>query len=76
MAIRPRASISPSPTAPEGPDDLLSTEQVAAWLQVPVRTLYFWRQVNAGPPAIRIGRVLRWRRSDVTRWLADHQDAR
>lgn len=46
-----------------GPDDLSRV------LSVPVSTLYLWRARKEGPPAIKVGKHLRWRPADVDRWL-------
>ncbi|MFC9296925.1 helix-turn-helix transcriptional regulator [Streptomyces sp. NPDC057011] len=45
-------------------------EEVAAYLQVPVGTLYQWRHKGYGPPAVRIGKHLRYTWSDVDAWWA------
>lgn len=50
-------------------EPLLSVEAVAAFLGVPVATLYQWRHKNTGPRSIRVGRYIRYRREDVDRWL-------
>lgn len=43
--------------------------EVAEYLQVPVSTLHIWRTRKTGPRASRVGRHLRYRWSDVERWL-------
>ncbi len=48
---------------------LLSTEEVARILVVPVTTLYCWRYKGTGPKAFRVGKHLRYRLSDVIAWL-------
>ena len=48
---------------------LMTTEQVAAYLAVPVNTLYQWRHRGVAPPAARVGKHLRWKQSDVDRWV-------
>ncbi len=48
---------------------LLTTEQVAQYLQVPVATLHQWRYRQEGPRAYKVGRHLRWRQADVDAWL-------
>ena len=48
---------------------LLSTEDVARILVVPVSTLYCWRYKGTGPKAYRVGKHLRYRLSDVMAWL-------
>lgn len=55
-------------------DPLLSPEEVAAWLLVPVATVYQWRYRRTGPAAIKVGRHLRYRRTAVEAWLAAHED--
>jgi excisionase family DNA binding protein len=50
-------------------DALLTSEEVAAYLRVPRSTLYGWKYRGDGPPAIRVGRLLRYRSSEVERWL-------
>lgn len=57
------------------PTPLLTTEQVAAYLQVTVATLHQWRYRNEGPPAAKVGRHLRWRLADLDDWLT-HQAGR
>lgn len=42
--------------------------EVAAYLQVPVKTLYTWRYHGKGPRAHRVGRYLRYRWEDVEAW--------
>ncbi|MDP9427844.1 MAG: helix-turn-helix domain-containing protein [Actinomycetota bacterium] len=49
---------------------LLSTQNLAAYLQVPIQTIYRWRSCGEGPPGIRVGRHIRYRVDDVEAWLA------
>ena len=53
---------------------LLSTDEVARWLVVPVSTLYTWRYKGTGPKAFRVGKHLRYRLADVLTWLEQHAD--
>jgi excisionase family DNA binding protein len=48
---------------------LLSTDEVARLLVVPVATLYCWRYKGTGPKAFRVGKHLRYRLDDVIEWL-------
>jgi excisionase family DNA binding protein len=50
-------------------DALLTSEEVAVYLRVPRSTLYGWKYRGDGPRAIRVGRLLRYRSSEVERWL-------
>ncbi len=53
------------------PVRLLSTEEVARLLVVPVATLYTWRYKGTGPKAFRVGKHLRYRLADVLAWLEE-----
>ena len=50
---------------------LLSTEDVARILVIPVATLYCWRYKGTGPKAYRVGKHLRYRLEEVIAWLED-----
>ena len=52
-------------------DRLLTVEDLADYLEVPVATIYAWRYRRRGPPGFRVGRHLRFRWSDVERWIND-----
>jgi excisionase family DNA binding protein len=51
------------------PEPLLSADEVASFLSVPVATLYQWRHKGTGPKGIRVGRHLRYRRQELDAWL-------
>lgn len=53
----------------EQPERLWEPDEVAAYLGVPVKTLYAWRHNGRGPQAIRVGRHLRWKRETIEDWL-------
>lgn len=48
---------------------LMTAEEVAEYLSVPVNTLYQWRHKGTGPTAFRVGRFLRYDLTDVRDWL-------
>jgi excisionase family DNA binding protein len=54
-------------------DKLLRADEVAALLGVPIGTIYAWQYRRVGPIAIRVGRHLRFRRSDVRKWLREQE---
>lgn len=56
-------------STPTTTDRLLTVDDVADYLGVPRATLYAWRYQNAGPPALRVGRHLRYRRADLDAWV-------
>jgi excisionase family DNA binding protein len=56
----------------------IGIEQLSEELGIPVRTIYNWRTLGKGPRGHRIGRHVRFKRSDVDAWLetlADPGDA-
>lgn len=57
-------------------DRLLSPHELAAYLGLPVATLYQYRYRGEGPPGYKIGRHVRYRWSDVQVWLAKQADDR
>jgi excisionase family DNA binding protein len=44
--------------------------EVAQMLHVPLDTIYRWRSAGTGPPAMKLGKYLRFAPDDVARWLA------
>ena len=61
-------------------DELLTMEEVAAVVRVPIATLRYWRHLGTGPRSFRIGRSVRYWRTEVHAWLesqsSDPQRAR
>jgi excisionase family DNA binding protein len=60
-------------------EQLMSVQELARYLGVPAGTLYQWRYRREGPPGFRVGRHLRYRRSDVQKWIEqklEHAGAR
>ena len=54
------------------PDDALMTYQEAAqYLAVPVGTLYAWVSQDRVPHVRMAARTVRFRREELTRWLED-----
>jgi excisionase family DNA binding protein len=51
--------------------ELWSITQVSEFLNVPIGTLYQWRHKGYGPPAWRLGRLLRYDAAAVRRWLVE-----
>jgi predicted DNA-binding transcriptional regulator AlpA len=52
------------------PTDLLDEKRLCAELAISPITATKWRARNAGPPFIKVGRLVRYRRADVEAWLA------
>lgn len=49
---------------------LLTEDEAAAALSVRVETLRYWRRIKAGPTAVKMGRIYRYRESDLDAHIA------
>lgn len=67
---------APAQDSQEQHDCLLTTGQLAKRYTVPASTIYRWRACGDAPRAIRVGKHLRFRLSDVLAWECDHLDGR
>jgi excisionase family DNA binding protein len=56
------------------PEPLWTPSEVAAYLGVPVQTLYQWRRKRTGPPGRRVGRHLRYDPDAVRAWFKSLSD--
>ncbi len=53
-------------------ESYLTAEEVSAWLRVGKETVY--RMAKAGRiPAVRVGSLWRFRKSDINAWLQEHE---
>ena len=59
---------------PMATERLMSLEEVAEYLGVPVRTLYSWRATRKGPRGFRVGKYVRYKASDIEAWLERQAD--
>lgn len=59
----------PAPSHAE--DELMSIKEAAALVRVPEATLRYWRHLGTGPHSFRIGRSVRYWRTDVIAWLEE-----
>ena len=57
-------------------EPLLTIQEVADFLGVPVDTVYRWRSRREGPVGYRVGRHVRYRPSAVEEWLIERADPR
>jgi|TARA_R110000824_G_scaffold30011_1_gene99185 predicted DNA-binding transcriptional regulator AlpA len=61
-------------------DELMTLDEVAKYLRVQKQTLYAWRWKNykftRGPKSMKVGRHVRYRRSDIDAWLDKHSEDR
>lgn len=61
-------------TSIERPDELLTLDELCAMLKISKDTAYKQRATGTGPPGYRIGKHLRFKRSDVLAWLETKKD--
>ncbi|MGH8892611.1 MAG: helix-turn-helix transcriptional regulator [Actinomycetes bacterium] len=66
MSTTPRTE---SPDTPHASDELLTMNEVADVIRVPVATLRYWRHLGTGPHSFRIGRSVRYWNTEVQHWL-------
>lgn len=55
---------------------LLTVQELADLLQIPTKTIYTWRYKGIGPPAVPMGKYLRFRADDIAAWLDTRADPR
>ncbi|WIX81712.1 helix-turn-helix domain-containing protein [Amycolatopsis carbonis] len=48
---------------------LLSVDDLAGYLDVPVNTVYQWRKTGKGPKGYKIGKYVRFRADEVDAWI-------
>lgn len=66
MTSQPRPDHDPMPVHAE----MLTIAEVATLLRIPVATLRYWRHRGEGPRSFRMGRSVRYFRTDVLAWLS------
>lgn len=54
---------------------LWSLQETAAYLGVPVQTMYQWASRGIGPRSLRVGRHRRYRPAEVHRWVGERERA-
>ena len=52
-------------------DEMLTIEEAAAFLRVPVATMRYWRYCGDGPFSFKLGRHVRYWRTDLIVWRAE-----
>jgi predicted DNA-binding transcriptional regulator AlpA len=72
MSNTQRATV---PDTPHADDELLTMQEVAHVVRVPVATLRYWRHLGTGPRSFRIGRSVRYWRTEVFAWLDDQANS-
>jgi len=57
-------------------DSLMTPDELGDYLQIPKATIYKWHSEHRGPTAIKIGKHLRFLRTDIDAWLRSRADAK
>lgn len=52
----------------------MTIEDVARLLSVSAKTVQDWRYRGVGPPAVKVGRAVRFDAEDVERWIAARRE--
>ncbi len=50
-------------------ESLMTVQDVAAYLGVPVATVFAWNSRGTGPKRYRVGKYVRYRQADVDAWV-------
>lgn len=50
---------------------MLTVDELARKLKVPIATLYKWNSQGTGPRPLHLGRHVRYEEIEVDRWLAE-----
>ena len=56
-------------------EPLMTPQEVADFLGLPIATLPTWRAKRNGPRGYRVGKHVRYRREDVEAWLEERADS-
>lgn len=54
-------------------EPLWTTEELASFLRVPVKTLADWRLLGKGPPFTRVGKYVRYYPDGIREWLSQSE---
>ncbi|GAA4757320.1 hypothetical protein GCM10023350_48650 [Nocardioides endophyticus] len=52
-------------------DEMLTLQEACALLREPEGTLRYWRHLGTGPRSFKVGRHVRYWRSDLILWLTE-----
>ena len=60
-----------NPSEPNPGDEMLTLEETCTFLRLPEGTLRYWRQTGAGPRSFKVGRHVRYWKTDLLIWLSE-----
>ena len=53
---------------------IMSAQDLSEFIGVPYKTLLDWRVKGYGPPAVKLGKHLRYLAADVDQWIAEQRE--
>jgi excisionase family DNA binding protein len=56
-------------------EELLKIGEASDYLRISIETLRKWRSQGTGPRAAKLGKHLRYRRSELDRWVREQERA-
>lgn len=59
----------------ESGHELMTIDELSAALRLSRKTLLNWRPQGIGPRGFKVGKAVRYRRTEVARWLAEQEAA-
>jgi hypothetical protein len=59
------------PSLTDPGDQMLTLAEACAFLRVPEGTLRYWRHLGSGPRSFKLGRHVRYWRTDLILWLTE-----
>jgi Helix-turn-helix domain len=71
MTASPINSHDPQRYSKNAGDEMLTLQEACCFLRVPEGTLRYWRHLGSGPRSFKIGRHVRYWRTDLIVWLSD-----
>jgi hypothetical protein len=56
---------------PKAGDEMLTLQEACTYLRIPEGTLRYWRHLGTGPRSFKIGRHVRYWKTDLILWLTE-----
>jgi Helix-turn-helix domain len=71
MTAQPNLTNLSRRPGPNPGDEMLALQEACRFLRVPEGTLRYWRHLGSGPRSFKIGRHVRYWRTDLILWLTE-----
>jgi excisionase family DNA binding protein len=56
---------------PNAGDEMLTLQEACTYLRIPEGTLRYWRHLGTGPRSFKLGRHVRYWKTDLVLWLTE-----